>query len=167
MTYIKKFENYKINNSDNIKTLPINIDFTYNKWGTFDIGDGENFSSKLNLDCDFFLFCERKNDIFYTTFIPNFINKKDTSDWDNIDNIDLFNSEITYKTTMDDLRKNLLKNANSTGFDVVSRDSKFNITNFDFYYAGLLGNNIYEKTPLGKHSKHKELVNYLKQNKYI
>ena len=144
--------------TNDINSLDIVIGFTYNKWGTFIMGDGESFGNELNLKCDFFIYCEKIDNVFYTTFIPNPINVIDMSGWECQDWIDMYSTEVTYKTTYDDIRENLKDN----NMVAVSRNNVFNITNFDFYYAGLLGNKIHEKVNLGKHSKYKELMSLLK-----
>lgn len=154
----------KIEKPPEFDELPIVINFTFNQWGTYEMGEGENFNKKLNIEADFFIYTEKSKDTYFTTFIPNPIHKKNTEGWESEENIKLFNEEITYKTTIHDIKNNL---RNIKGFRPISRNSVFNITDFDFYYAGLMGNKVYQTTKLTKHPKYKELITLLIKNKKI
>lgn len=140
----------KILNKKEIKELVLIPEFEVNKWGTFYVGDGENFSNLLNLECDFFIKCEEIDSVYYTTFICNHLNPKNTkgfsSEW-----VEMYSYDETIKTTLDDIKNNML---NISGFNVKEGGV---ISNFDFYYAGLMGNKTHEKTPKGNHRLLKEL----------
>ena len=147
-----------------IKKYSLEINFDYNKWGVFVMGDGESFNAPLKNDyTDFYIFCEKKDECFYTTFIPDPINKKDTKSWDCKESIDLFSYAVTYKTTHNDIINNLFKEAreNSMVNIEIPDNNILPVSNFDFYYMGVYGENIVEKTLPENHSLYKDLIQSL------
>ena len=153
-TLYKENKNYTKLTKGNYKKFPLNIDFTCNKWGCYYFVDGEVFGIPLkNSNCDWFIYCERIEDEFYTTFIPNPKNIKNKSEiceeW-----YDEFFKETTYKIKLEEIREGLMNQANMVA---VSRNGIINVTNYDFFHSGLYGIKVSEMTDIGKHSKTEEL----------
>lgn len=139
--------NLQIPTLEELNHLPIEVDITTNKWGTFSIGDGEDFSDTLNPKADFFIRCEQRGGDWFTLFIPN--PDVDVSDWECEEERRMFEEVVVYKTTLDSLRRFLTKtHQRNPTFQVSKREGKFRITDFGFFYLGAMGNNEYLKLPI-------------------
>jgi hypothetical protein len=143
----------------------LTFNFTINKWGGFEIGDGEyfkeDFKSLLESKPDFFIKTEKFNDYYETTFIPNPFNRKDTSEWTDEELIEAFKYAETYRTTkLDVLQK--LKSEKSFGAYEVRPDEETGeiyIDNMAWYYLGICGSgSLISKTIPEKSPKYKELM---------
>jgi hypothetical protein len=153
----------------------LKFDFTINKWGGFELGDGEYFTENLKLlfkgNPDFFIKTEEFKDYYETTFIPNPFIDLDTSGWDDEEQIKMFKYANTYRTTKLDVL-NRIKKDNKIGIYNVTQNKKTNkieIGDMSWYYLGLYdsSDNIISHTLPKKNKLYKELIELYNSNKPI
>ena len=87
------------------------IQITLDKWGGFEVGDGEYFKSSdkelfstATEDTDFFIKTEKNGEHYETTYIPNPFNPKDMTGWDK-EWIKAYSVASTSKVTKTDILK--------------------------------------------------------------
>jgi DNA repair protein RadC len=153
----------------------LKFDFTINKWGGFELGDGEYFTENLKLlfkgNPDFFIKTEEFKDYYETTFIPNPFIDLDTSGWDDEEQIKMFKYADTYRTTKLDVL-NRIKKDNKIGIYNVIQNKKTNkieIGDMAWYYLGLYdsSDNIISHTLPKKNKLYKELIELYNSNKSL
>jgi GNAT superfamily N-acetyltransferase len=153
----------------------LKFDFTINKWGGFELGDGEYFTENLKLlfkgNPDFFIKTEAFKDYYETTFIPNPFIDLDTSGWDDEEQIKMFKYADTYRTTKLDVL-NRIKKDNKIGIYNVIQNKKTNkieIGDMAWYYLGLYdsSDNIISHTLPKKNKLYKELIELYNSNKSL
>ncbi len=146
----------------------IEFDFTVNKWGGFELGDGEYFADTMQglIDSkpDFFIFTEEKEDFFETTFIPNPFERENTTQWTDKDWIEMFTYAVTYKTSKQQVIERLSKDE-TFGIYKVNKDSEtIVIGDMFWYYLGLHDTGgIIKKCEIALHEKYSELMALGKQ----
>jgi hypothetical protein len=141
----------------------INFNFTVDKWGGFEIGDGEYFTEDLKSLFDskpeFFIKTEKIGDYYETTFIPNPFNTKDLSEVKDKDLLSMYKNSETYKTTKSDILKTL-QDENQIGiFNVVpsKKTNKIEIGDMAWYGLGLNAIGVNSTMPFKESPKYKEL----------
>ncbi len=139
----------------------VNFNFTHDKWGGFDMGDGEYFVDEkilFNRQPDFYIFSEKKGDFYETTFIPNPFNVMDTSKWDDKDQIEAFKYATTYRTNEADVIKKI-KSKKSYGIYKISFGKDFvEVDDMMWYYIGMCDTGeLVIKCNSEKHPKFKDL----------
>ncbi len=147
------------------KTVEFN--FILNKWGGFELGDGEYFRDSMKdlieTKPDFFIFTEEKDGFFETTFVPNPFEKKDMSRWTDKNWIDMFTYAVTYKTSKEQVIERLIGQSNQTKFGIWEIDPNSEIINVDnmfWYYLGLFDTgSLMLKCEAELHPKYAELIN--------
>ena len=149
-----------------------NFNQTVDKWGGFDIGDGEyfmkDFKSLVESKPQFFIKVEKFNDYYETTYIPNPFQIEDLKNATDKDYIKLFSFAKTYRTSKLDVI-NQLKNNNNIGiYDIQpnKKTGKIVIDDMRWFYLGLdsCGSLISQTTPK-KSPKYQELEKLYNENK--
>lgn len=146
-----------LTSKSDILKFDLEILFDCNKWGVFEMGDGECFNSELKGNkSDFYVICKTEGDNFLTTFIPNPKYKPDTSDWDCQEIIDSFKYAETILVTKQGIKENM---SNVSGFEIKAPHGHVApIDNFDFFYCGMHSGVTVEKTLVENHSMYNELI---------
>jgi len=143
-------------------SLQVELTFTIDKWGGFNVGDGEYFKEYKDLFTgtpDFFIRTVRKDDDFFTTFIPNPFNKVDMSDWKDKDHIDLFKYATTRKFSIPVFQEWLKTNKIGGGIYKEAEGLKGMVINdFVYYYAGALPDELVMKCLPEMHPEFNELL---------
>lgn len=162
---LKSFEQY-IEKSDD--KLNVKFNFTVDKWGGFEMGDGEFFKNSneelMNTKPDFFIKTVKNQDTYETTFIPNPFFPKDTSDWTSQEDIELFKYAITYRTTKEQVIERLKKKETFGIWKIEDNKDVIIVDNMFWYYLGLYdtGEEIIKCEPK-EHPLYKELESIMQQ----
>jgi len=127
--------------SINWDTKQLVFDITLNKWGGFEMGDGEYFKDDvkdlIESKPDFFIKTIKNGDSYETTFVPNPINKKDTSDWTDVELKESFEYVETYRTNIYDIITSLKKSNGKFGIYELKNSDEIIIDDMLWFYIGL------------------------------